>query len=255
MTKNGNATLRASFNDLEHFCEVTRRWDLDFQPLGKFERGGILAEIVQNQYGEVSFDAARLRVPIDQVGTPPANRHTFGVLASRMKALFWRGQNVESSDVLVFHEGAELGCTSGPDFENFCVSVSESYVEMVAEREQVPLPSVRRRPEVFRPSSNLLSAARNVLTACRDSDPNVTDAFVGQVTDQIIISWLSYAGLHRRKSQDTKREAVLFKSIEYIHEFPLEQISIADLSVISGASRRTLEYAFRDQLGVGRRSS
>ncbi len=251
MTTDRRFLLRASFDDVDEFCETARDWDIDFRPLADLDHSGAVAEILQANFGAVDFGSARLRLPLDQVGSPPAGRHTFVLLGKQTKQLYWRGQHVLHSDVLVFHEGSELSSLSGADFENFCLSVDESYVQAVAEREQIILPALRRRPEVFRPSPRLLAEARGVVIACRDGDPSMTESIVSEITDRLIMVWLMNAGLHRRMAETRRCETALRKSVDLIVAEPYGRVSVAELSAASGASRRTLEYAFTNHFGVG----
>ncbi|WP_068112191.1 helix-turn-helix domain-containing protein [Tropicimonas marinistellae] len=251
MPLKGTILLKASFDDMEQFCEATKNWDLDFVPLGGSLGKGSAAEIVQIRFGCVDFGSARLRAPLDQAGMPPAHRHTFVLLSDRTPPIWWRGQQASSDEVMVFHEGAELRAASGPDFLNLCLSIEEAEVAAIAEREHVPLPALRQRPEVFRPPPARVAAARAILMAAREGHPGATVERVEKITADLVLSWLQQAGLRTRPANGPSKDRAVTHCLELIDAAPGQQIPVAALCVSSGVSRRTLETAFLDRFGVG----
>ncbi|MEP2530340.1 helix-turn-helix domain-containing protein [Shimia sp.] len=167
-----------------------------------------------------------------------------------MNDLWWRHQFVSNNNILVFHEGADLNCLSGPDFNNFCLSIDETYVERVAEREHIRLPALHRRPEVFRPAPALYARALHLAQACVLQASEATVSAVTDITDHLTVSWVLHAGIHQGARHERAHERALRQSLELIGDTPHQQHTVAELCRIAGTSRRTLETAFRDHLGV-----
>ncbi|WP_171052582.1 helix-turn-helix domain-containing protein [Ruegeria sediminis] len=251
MARENQILLQACFNDVDLFCDTTRHWDLDFKPLSGVNNGLAAAEVVQVGFGEVEFGSARIRASLDQAGAPPAGRHTLVVLGSSIRNLWWRGRTVTSDDVLIFPEGAEIACFSGPDFLNFCLSVTEQYVVELAERAQVQLPALKRRPEVFRPAPQVIHAARSVLAETRIRPASVSQDAVRDTTDSLVLAWLAQGGVHLNERSPRKGERGLARCLSLIEASPHRQLPVLELCELAGVSRRTLEALFHDRFGVG----
>jgi AraC-like DNA-binding protein len=243
--------LRAEFADVEQMCDTVRSWDLDFQPLGAakgLERVGV---IDQRRYRLCEVGYGRISTTIEQRGAPPAGAYTFVVLAPRMRRLWWRGRDVDSTTVLVFPVGSELHSISGPDFEVFTISVTEETVAAVCERFGLVLPPKRLRAETFRPAPSRLVSLRQGLHSLRTTAGSGGSPAAQRLVEDLIVAWQKATVDRTRPGPSMRdRDLAMRRCLERIEQGDWWDLSSSRLCEIGRVGERTLQYAFRERFGL-----
>ena len=245
--------VRHEFDDVDELAEVGRSWDLDFRQLS---RGAFAGDVYQA--GTPSFQLARtrLRGVVHQHGTTPPGLLTFAVPAVGDIDLVWRGRTIGRDSVLVHQPSSELESVSGADFDIFLVSVSMDSLEQSFER--LGTTGSRRHVaglEIVQAEPIALGWLRrwaNLALTSIFHEPHLLDRtpIVGQMKSTAAdrLARCLWPGLENDRSPARiQRRRGVENAIRLARHQAGSIGSVADLSRLSGVSRRTLRRGFRER--------
>jgi AraC family ethanolamine operon transcriptional activator len=250
---------RAEFGDIDELTAALAGWQLDWRQL---EPGALRASTVQLASSEallsyVSFDRGFL-----QRGARPSGMRAFGLMQPELEpAVVAWGHPFDSSSILPFPASYEA--TSGAGYAAHAIAVREDTMFKVASelgRERELERSLRvDSPIACRPTE--LRALREAADAIVFGSAGIsTSAQVaaleeecGDALPRLLVRALTSDGAGpsveppapRGDRRDTARRARAF-----IEAHADEPPTIQEICRSVGASRRTLEYAMREQTGV-----
>lgn len=240
-----NTVLDTSFNDLEHFTQEVQHWDLDFRIL---DTGGFLGRLKQLASRDVLVSYARFHRGLEQAGATPAGFRTFGILGITCKGFWWRGQQVNHNDLLVFPPSNELCSTSHRDFEVFTVSLRASYLERLINDLGMTIDPTGRReviPLETRAIQELRTLAGMIVNA---TDAAALPAISQTLAERLLIC--ANTQISGKRASLRRRDLAVERVAEYVRSTPAPISDLASLCRIAGVSERTLQYAFKERYGI-----
>lgn len=249
--------IQSHFDDFDAFSEAARLWQLDFLQL---DRGGFSGSVFQSgiEGGQISW--ANFNRKLEQHGQAPEGMMTFVVPASECLRLNWRRHQVEGNDLLIFPVGGELDSMSNESFDVITISLNLHWLERAEEWVGVPgvMQSIRSK-EVIRlaPTScdrlrqACLSYLSQMKAAPQHSIAGAMDGVFMQELPRLLIQVVCESMLGQGSSPAVKMSS---GSLKRAHNAIVDQahkpVTVKELCQISGASERSLQYAFREKFEV-----
>ena len=233
------------FHDLEQFIQEVQHWDLDFRIL---DTGGFQGRLKQLVSRDVLVTYARFHRSLDQAGATPEGFRTFGILGITCKGFWWRGQQINHNDLLVFPPSNELCSTSHRDFEVFTVSMRESYlVQLVNDLGITSNPTCRHEviPLETHAIQQLRTLAGIIITA---TDAATLPAISQTLAEKLLIC--ANTQIPGKRACLRRRDLAVDRVAEYVRSTPAPVSELAGLCRIACVSERTLQYAFRERYGI-----
>ncbi len=240
------------FDDVDHFTESTRAWDLDFCQL---EGGGFDAQLSQVGLPDFQLGKARFRSRLHQRGLAPEGGRTFVLPNTPNLNLNWRGHQVGGDQLMCFPKDRQLESMSNTCFDILTVTISE---ERIAKKlEQLELSDgaqLLNRYELCHVDSRALLAMRmqlNRIHQLSDDQFLRNQQRISEGLDQLLSLMLnvwSRPGTLKKASRNSSRMRVLREVLAYVDQHLREPITLDELCRIAGTSERTLQYTFKQQL-------
>lgn len=249
--------IRQKFNDFDHLQSVAPKWSLDFKQL---DSGRFFGELMVVDFNDVQFGATLLNRHFQQGGETPKGFRTIAIPADDQQSIVARGQKVGINDLMVFPASRDVDAISLPGFNVFIVSISDTIIEEFIRSHE---PSSGERLQLDAGIVNLKATKakqiRQQLSYLKREVISHPDVINNKAFRQILMKelpeeLLSHAILHSPLKVESKlriRDLALKKAIEYISSCKEDMPSVSELCLLSGASQRTLEYAFLEKYGFG----
>jgi AraC family ethanolamine operon transcriptional activator len=248
--------LETTVGDIEEFNELVCGWNLDFRQL---DRGGVSASLAQwvgssSNLTRVCFDRA-----IAQAGGPPPGMRTFGIREDRSPSMEWCGQAVEPDSLLCFHPSEEFQCLSPPGFAVFSLSLREARLVEIAAKLGHPdlLDVMRCELAIDATGAGGLAELRSLLSrmfaphssgADRISAGKI-DSLESQIAEELVILLVEAHGQSKPLPLSDRSRATR-AAVSYILDHAREAVTVSAVCEASGVSWRTLDRAFRENLGA-----
>ncbi|MBU2941103.1 helix-turn-helix domain-containing protein [Shimia thalassica] len=243
--------LEARFDEIEDLCDMVRLWDLDLRPLSKVKKGQEAGALFQAQAGDLHYGFCSLNANLDQFGSAPPGVVTFVIKDPEMGRLWWRGDDTDGDEVLVYQVGGELRSVSNPSFSIQTVSASHDTIENICASMKLKLPKASTLPETFRMRQSLLDQAQTALTLFRTRFAQQTGKELQIVLELLLKAWASQANTRSNAGACGRtRDKAISRCLEFLEVADLSIVTPADLRQVTGVSERTLEYAFRERFGL-----
>ncbi len=252
--------FRESFPLFAQMAEAAQGWDLDFQQLSasvepcwleQYSTEGML-------YSRASFDSH-----FHQMGGPVVGFRTFALRAYGCSDFRWCDEAAYPNSLIVFPEGGQFESISRPGFDIFTVSLSSTLLARIAETEfQSPLSILLSEQgqichlaaSTVRGLRSQLHRLSNNLGHSRVDQAEQNGLLQGWEVEHVlargILECLDRSRFHPPRDSRSKRMKALEKAIEIIRWRATDKLCISDLASQTGVSRRTLESAFQDGIGV-----
>ena len=248
--------LYCLFRDFDEFADTIQAWELDFLQL---ERGKLQAEVIQTGIDTSVVSHARFNRLIHQRGSPPGGFRTFAVLTDPSFRLLWRNQQITGDMIMAFPPGGEFDAVSRAGFDVFTLSFSEEVLLETGHVLGIPtIQDLLGKTEVFTCHAEEMLALRNVLHGFRlamthSSLQKGNYWLQGQLKGEIptkLVSALSTALSCSDGITFRLRDRALNRALACIEESADTPLTVQALCRLSGASERTLQYAFLERFGV-----
>ena len=196
-----------------------------------------------------------------QRGTSPSGTRTFGIVGAHSSPVEWNGREGSKNQIEVFPATDEYECVSHPKFRADGVSIPEDDIRSVAETLGLPDPLERLpagscfveadplRMQVLRRSLAMLYSAV--------SDPNrvpldekTCSELDFEIRSSLVFALASGLDTDVRTPAATVRSRALRLALDYIENLADSAPTVKDICRATGASYRTLNYAFLERFGV-----
>jgi len=249
--------LQGEFSDFDQFWEALGVWDMDWLQL---DAGSLDAKVLQVQTPKAILSRSRYNRRLLQRGAGPTGVRTVGFLQRSSSGTSFCGREMTESDLGVFRPSGDFEGVSEPGFHINTLSFGEDHLMVVAE--DLGVPHVRQLLEtgchVARCSSQSLGDIRNRMDRLfKTVTLNPASVFRKGVRKEIdfelparIVLALASCKAQPRIAATPKRTEALRRALDYIDAIADETPSIQEICRLTGVSWRTLDYAFRDHLGV-----
>lgn len=244
------------FRDFDAFREAVQGWDLDFRQIDRGKFSGQLSHIITPS---VILTRCAMSRKVDQYGAPPPGFRTFGLPAADGFHLRWRARDVGPGTLFQF-KGNELDCVSNPGFDVFTISISEEALEETARRRNLHSVDDFLPPfDTIQCSAAILSRLRKLaanLTASAIARPDLITKpsfhrqFVSELQEGILEAVSHRHKVSRKRPMPLLRSMALKKALEIIRDRVSDGITVASVEEETGASSRTLRYAFEEEFGL-----
>lgn len=255
---------RGDFRDFDQFAESTRGWSLDWRQL---DRGPLEVSVFQVATGSVLISHSSFNRAFEQRGHSPSGARTFGLLGRGVQGTRWCGSPMGDDQVAVFGREGEFEATSAPGFVAHTIALSD---EIVAEAcRTLEAAAVERfladgTPRLPACDPGLVEALRlasqrvgEAATATESSSPDRLAGLGEELETEIpveIVRALASGHEGWRSPSFGTRQLALDRARSFIEAHRDRPIAVAELCRATRSSRRTLEYAFREHLGLSPRA-
>lgn len=248
--------INQSFNCFEEFALATQAWDVDFLQI---ENGVFEAHLIQYIFQDVLFSRAYFNRGFDQKGTAPKGMWTFAISASPNVRLKFKGHSINGCGLMVYPPGSEISAVSFLNFDVLTFSASESYLELISEKNQFPdFRNHLKGIDVFILKKKDMDLIRQQLKYL--SSELLSSEYRPEYLNQknwlmdTISAFILAAVFQKEKSvyitKFKKRDKAFQKAMEYIHSFANEELNVRKLIKLTGVSERTLQYIFKERLNL-----
>jgi AraC family ethanolamine operon transcriptional activator len=251
-------SMRQEFRYFDELAETVHGWGLDWVQL---DRGPLDAAIQQIVTPTTLLSRFRFSRKFHQRGTSPPGVRTFGLIGDQSPEVKWRGKTGSNTHILAFPTEDVFEVVSQPGFHGDTLSIPEDRVRSVAESIGLPDPFESTPPGLafVEIDPRRLAALREAISRLHrmamsrvDSLPN---AAVLSEMELDIVSALVAALQTTRLFETTSpepglRARAIRSALDYIEEKADEPPNVQEICRAAGVSWRTLNYAFRDRLGV-----
>ncbi len=244
-----------SFADFDEFGEAIAGWDMHWRQL---EPGRADAELIQVTHGSALLTHVRLGRRVFQSGGTPQGVRTFGIMRAGGDPIVAMGREMNDASILPFPDDYEA--FSGAGFEAHTVAIAEESLLLAAETTELqePLARALRQDTAVAASGRALRALRSHLDGLVFGPRSATlpatyeDEMSQELAVLLVRALSSVEGDGERGAgqQPPNREQIARRARRFMQEREDDPPTIAEVSRRLGVSRRTLEYAFQEQVGV-----
>ncbi|MCK5675677.1 MAG: helix-turn-helix domain-containing protein [Verrucomicrobia bacterium] len=229
-----------SFSDFDELTEAGQGWNLELCKLDAVPFHGELFQLITEDF---ILSRGRFNCRVKQDGEPPIGFRTFAIPASESLHMLWRAQPVSGNDLMIFPSGGELHAFSEPGFDVFTLSIAESLLEkFVGMRAFQGLEVLHGKPDSMDRFRRLLHQ-----TTQRLENIEVTKNTLLHQLEQL----MTEARPGSSRTPHSHRIQTILHAERFVVAHPEEAPTVKDLCTATGASKRTLEYAFSNYLGIG----
>ena len=254
--------LMGRFAEFAEFVEAAAAWDIDFRQVGPGLLNARLAQTVSDTW---SLAKARFDRPAYQQGAAVPEMRTFAFLDSSAPDTEWCGRLFSPDTVAIFARDGDFRCVSPPGFFVYTISFTEQ--ELATACDRLGMPDITETLQAHDETRQVDRAGTDKL--CRLVTETISDYCVPGMTvlpadrgQQIarervceqLVDVLSCATSKPHSPSQHKRTIAVNRALEVIEDGLHDDISVRDVAKAANLSRRTLEYAFKDRLGVAPKS-
>lgn len=243
--------IKSDYNDFEHYNYVISDWELDFKLLSKNNFNAYL-----NMFSSETFSLIRTKLngKIEQRGLTPAGYVTIGIPASYDSTYFWLNKRVSGKDMLIFPKDRTLDGVSFSDFDNYVISIEESFLFQTIENL-----GYKNCNRIFDGSEQTLfltkefSQSFHQLASYFLSTNITTKNKQNTLIDNLTYTLLSYIESSNESPlfiTQKRKDIALRKAVDIINNQFENLQSMQQLCKLTGVSERTLQYAFIDKYKV-----
>jgi len=252
--------VRRQFTRLEGFDQVAdaaAAWDLDFRLLGPGIGSGVIETMATSR---ALVQRHRFGWHLHQRGAAPTDFRTFGVGFDGRQEFPWNGQTIGGDWLLSFPEDGSFESVSGESFHVYTLSFREELVQRTAE--VLGLPPVGEAPSATgasrlnsRSARGIRRTLRSVVQASRQVQlPGDGECHgLARIIEWDLLSQILHGigdGQPTSQPRANLRAHALRRSKEFIEQAGGQPVTVRELCEASGASWRTLDYAFKERYGV-----
>lgn len=238
---------RNAFELFEHFAEAALGWDVGFRQLDCSTSPFLLEQLSSSQ---LLYCRAYFGSSFHQLGGPSVGFRTFALQCQGSTDFRWCGEAINGHDLIAYPVGGEFESSSRPGFDIFTVSLSTSLLERIADTVfHKPLSAFlgSERQVCHRPGTAILELRNSLHRLSRSLiDEHINVEKIEELLAHQVLACLDQGELATARVAIGQRAATLRRALEILSDRPSQQISVAELARLTGASRRTLEHAFRD---------
>ena len=252
--------LSNSFELFEQFADTARDWELDFRQLGVANSP---FQLQQMSAPRMLFARAKLDSHFYQRGGPAIGFRSFALHTDSCSDYQWCGERADPQSLVVMPEDGQFESVSRPGFDVFTLSLSTALLTRTAEVE-----FERSLTDFIGPGGEVCYRAGNALREIRtllhslskkiaDGHDRIASRYgaaglsrIERKLAHLVLSCLERGDKQAPRGPRNKRMLALNRALEVIEHTPPTQLCMSDLVEQTGASRRTIEYAFRDSLGL-----
>jgi len=243
-------------DDFDELTEELRDWDLDLTLLepGKFYGSVLHCGVNGMIFGESRFNKATLK----NGGSPPGMR-SFVFPEKRQDKFHWRSHHLTGEHVVTMPGGTDFQGTAPKGMRNFNVAFPEEHLARLASEIGVPAPDdLLQEHDAFHCEPRLLSTITSDLkrlnASLKNNPEKIHDKSVQQfISRELPIRFLKLLSRNRtiRVTVNGRKRVRTLGLVKSLLEVAApDEMTVQALMEATDVSERTLQYVFRDALGV-----
>lgn len=251
--------IRQHFGLFDEFAQAVRGWELDFCQLGRADAPYYLEQLAGPS---IMISRAFLSPGFYQAGAATPGCRTVSIMIPRAGNGNWRwcGEAVTPNSLLVMPVSGEFESVSAPDFDSVHLAIPITLLEQVAaEQFRLPLHLLMPDTRCFCPDGGAHLRRLRTLLQALTHGPEEGHRTTATRLDQPLEKEITYLVLACLDDGEAKppvgprstRMKSFARALEVISESGENDMGVGQLALKAGVSRRTLENAFCDSLGVG----
>ena len=247
-----------TFNDFEDFATTARSWDVDFRQI---ERGRFKAFLSQYISENIQLTRASFNRSLDQKGSPPKGLWTFAIVASSDMQLIFKSREIGINDIMLYPPGSEICAISQAGFDILTFSASENFLNSISEKHRLPeFGKQFKGIDIIRSKTKNINIVRDILIRIFSEmhkydfqTKNGHEAFDKKynIPKAILSAIYSCEKSLSVRHQIKLRDAAFNQAMACIETHAGDPLSVTGLVKSTGVSERTLQYVFRERLGLG----
>ena len=251
-------TQCAELEGFDQIADAAAAWDIDFRLLGTGDGSGVIEAIAT---GRAIVQRNRFGWNLHQRGVAPGGFRTFGVAADDDQHFPWNGYGFAGDNILSFPADGAFESVSGVGFHVYSLSFDEELVQHTAEVLGLhfsgdSLPAAGTSEASAEPMRGIRDTIRRILETSRQNETPGSDEQHGlarviewKLLSQILKALSASRPLKRPRAR--LRALALKRSMAFIEQTAGQPVTVRRLCEVSGASWRTLDYAFKERYGLG----
>ncbi len=245
------------FNDFEIFSEVLDSYDVGIKQLS---RGSFTSFIQQISSSTLYLSHFTTSLRIEALGNPPPGIRTFGVPTANCDPFIWRDMKTDADTIQIYTPEAELSVITGRRFEARDVSVSEKdlnaltqlwglpeIADIIDGREMVYCAPVKMHR--LRNAMQLVSTMVNTHPDFLEHNPGLWEIMDYDIPFLLVDALMTSTAPKLRTTAGNRTRA-LKSAVEFIQTSPAGAITVEEVCLNIGVTKRTLQRAFRERYGV-----
>jgi len=243
---------------IDQIPDAAAAWDIDFRLLGSGNGLGVIEAI---STGQAVVQRNRFGWNLHQRGAAPDGFRTFGIGADGNQRLHWNGHTVESDWILSFPSDGSFESVSDGAFHVYSLSFHEELIRGTVRMLGLPpvgdlLPTTGASRHSAEPLQRIRRTLQNIIGASRQVQISGSSEHLG-LAPAIEFDLLSEilrglaAGRPAARPRAHTRSLARRRCTEFIEQSDGRPITVRELCEVAGASWRTLDYAFKEQYGLG----
>lgn len=251
-------TLNMNFSEFDEFNQFVAAWDLDFRQLTRGRLNANLTQCVRNDY---SLGRVRSDQKTYQQGVSVPDMRSFAFLSAKAPDVDWCGGTFSADTVAIFPTDGDFRCMSHPGFFVYTVSFTEDELEAAARRLSAPyacmdLKSHDEIRQVDRHGVDVLCQmidrylGKICVPGITRSTSGQSQKISGERLAEQLVGILSGTEAPGNQPSRSRLTASSNPTLRYVEEHLGDGLTVNDLAIVAGVSRRTLESRFREQLQV-----
>jgi len=245
--------LDTLFTSVEEFSMAVKGWDIEFLQL---DPGTLKANVLQIGLGSVLLGSYNFNRKFHQLGASPQGVRTFGLVDP--PGVNWCGRMSDDDTILVFPASGGYESFSEPDFLARTISISEERLNSISNSLGIPTVDemVGSGDIVVRCNRGSLGTLKQSIAnvcAYASKSPNLlnrTSLFKElnyELPTQLLLTL--YQNCETLVESRNRRKKAVNRSREFIKANYCD-VTVQELCNVSGVSWRTLDYAFKETMGI-----
>ena len=245
--------IDSHFSSVEEFMLKLALWDIEFIQL---DPGVVNAKVFQLGLGDVMIGRYSFDRKFHQLGASPKGVRTFGLV--NPPGVSWCGRMADENSILLFPTSGDYESLSDPGFSAVTISISEHRLNTVSE--SIGLPPIE---EIFGRGEEVICCEHGLVQMLRRSIDSICNTVSGaptllgrpslysELNHELPVQLLTAISVGRELPMTTtkRRMDAMHKAMVFM-EVSKGDVSIEDVSRVSGVSWRTLDYSFQEHIGL-----
>jgi len=247
-----NYAMQCDFYGISELPKSVNDWELDYV---QTDPGELESDILALHSGTLQIAYGFFDKGMIQAGTAPKGYRTFKIMSDPKTSCMAYGSTFAGSEILAVPASRELDIVTGSDHSNFNISLPTGELETLSDNFGCDnLLGQLNTTNIFRPSPVTLTLLQQTLRqvdshARKGCSPSDFASIREDVLSAFFSCFSTTSGVRDLTTPKLRRQVVQ-RALEFIRAGGRENISITALCEVTGASRRTLFYAFRQYLGI-----
>jgi len=244
-----------SFSGFDEIEMVVKAWDLKICKLNKTDYKGSLLQIFNDNVIISNVDFGNtLKIE----GTPPKKYRSFGIPKINCPPFYWRNKNLTDKTIQIYQPGSELFMINKFQMGAIDVAVSEEYFyQLCKELKYDCVLDIIDKNESIECELRLLRKLQNKLAVITETikkiEPSKYILLLNEINIEIpilLIKTLATTNPTHKLDEPFIKTRGFKKALDAILQFSTDYHSLSDLCHTAGVSARTLQYVFKEKLGV-----